>query len=266
MRFMAATFIVGLATVQAWGHPTYIGYSGSPGRSACAISCHPRYNFTPTITVTGFPESYIPGQQYTIAVGHSSGITIANFNCSIRIGTGSSNAGIIAAGTNTSTYNTSGETNGVHFTSAFQDSGNFDWTAPSSGTGDVTLYLATLQGNLSNGADTQVVIVSSENTTAVDDPPSLPVAISLAQNYPNPFNAETIIDFGISQPGHVDLIICNIIGQQVYSWSDDIYEPGAIAFHWNGKNSDGIDVPSGVYFYQLRTSLGSLTRQMVLLR
>jgi hypothetical protein len=266
MKFMTTMIIIGLATVQAWGHPTYTGYSGSPGRRACSISCHHRYDFTPTITVTGFPESYVPGQQYTIALGHSGGSTIANFNCSIRIGTGTSNAGTITAGTNTSTYNTSGETNGVHFSSPFQDSGNFHWTAPSSGSGEVRLYLATLQGNLSNGADTQVVIVSNENTTGINDGPPIPITMSLAQNYPNPFNAETIINFNLAQPGHFDLLICNIIGQRVYGWSDDIDQAGTVSLLWDGKSNDGLDLPSGVYFYQLRTSNGSLTRQMVLLR
>jgi hypothetical protein len=266
MRFMTTMIIIGLTAVQVWGHPTYTGYSGSPGRRACSISCHHRSNFTPTITVAGFPETYTPGQQYTIAVAHNGGSTIANFNCSIRVGTGSINAGIIAAGTNTSTYNTSGETNGVHFSSPFQDAGNFLWTAPSSATGEVRLYLATLQGNLSNGADTQVVIISNENVTGINDGPPVPINLSLAQNYPNPFNAETMIQFNLARPGHYDLIICNIIGQQVYSLSDKTDKPGMVSVRWDGKNSNGNDLPSGVYFYQLRTSGGKLTRQMVLLR
>ena len=266
MKVRTILLIIGLTAIQAWGHASYTGYSGSPGRQACAISCHPRHAFTPTVTVTGFPTTYMPGQQYTVAVAHNGGSSIANFNCSVRVGTGSINAGSISAGTATAVYNVSGETNGVHFSSSSQNSGNFTWTAPAMGTGAVRLYLATLQGTLSNGADTQVVLISNENMTGIENDGLMPDLFTLDQNYPNPFNAETIIKFNLSQPGHVDLNIFNVIGQQVYAWSDEIGHSGPVSIRWDGKGRHGEDLPSGVYFYQVHTADGSLTRQMVLLR
>ncbi len=266
MKLRLIPVILALTAIQAWGHASYTGYSGAPGRQACSISCHHRHAFSPTVTVTGFPSSYTPGQQYTVAVAHNGGSTIANFNCSVRVGTGSSNAGTITSGTATSTYNASGETNGVHFSSSNQNSGTFFWTAPASGTGTVRLYLATLQGTLSNGADTQVVLIGNENMTGIENDGSVPNLFTLDQNYPNPFNAETIIKFNLSQPGHVELSICNVIGQQVYTWSDEIGHSGPVSIRWDGKGRNGDDLPSGVYFYQLHTAEGSLTRQMVLLR
>jgi hypothetical protein len=152
-----------LFVAAADAHITYTGYSGAPGsRGQCAYDCHPQYDFTPTITVTGFPSAYTPGQQYTIAIAHSGGSSIANFNASVRLGTGSTVGGTIAAGTGTSTYNITQETNGVHFTSGSQNSGTFLWTAPASGTGEVRLYWAALQGNITTGADTQIVLISQE--------------------------------------------------------------------------------------------------------
>ncbi len=172
-------------------YPQYTGYSGSPGRQACSISCHHRRSFAPTITVSGFPQSYVPGQQYTIAVGHNGGSNISQFNSSVRVGAGSVNAGIIAAGSFTTVYNVTGETNGVHFSSSNRASGDFRWTAPAPGTGTVKLYLAALQGSLSSGADTQIVLTSSENVTGIEEEPVRPQRISLLRNYPNPFNSET---------------------------------------------------------------------------
>jgi hypothetical protein len=149
--------------VFAEAHTTYTGYSGAPGsRGQCAYDCHAQYDFAPTITVTGFPPTYTPGQQYTVAIAHSGGSSIAGFNASTRRGIGSTNGGTIAAGTMTSVYNITQETNGVHFTSANQNSGTFLWTAPPAGAGDVRLYWAGLQGNLTTGADTQIVLISQE--------------------------------------------------------------------------------------------------------
>jgi hypothetical protein len=263
---IALSAVIMLSASGAWAHPNYTGYSGAPGQQACSISCHHKHSFTPTVTVTGFPQSYVPGQQYAIAVAHTGGTTIKQFNCSVRVGTGSTNAGVIDAGTNSSTYASTGETNGVHFSATDQNSAAFLWTAPVSGTGAVKLYWAGLQGNLSSGADTQIVLTSSEAMTDLDDNIILPENMALAQNYPNPFNAETIIQFSLGQPGHVDLSISNILGQKLYYWSDDYDRTGTFSMRWDGKGNDGRDMPSGVYFYQLRTSEGKLTRQMMILR
>jgi hypothetical protein len=145
---------------MAPGIPIVTGYSGAPGTSGtCASSCHGTSGGT--ITVTGFPTIYTPGQTYTVTVRHSSGSSIANFNCSIRTGTGSNNAGTITAGLNTETYNVTGETNGVHFTSRDRDSGNFTWTAPNTGTGTCRLYLGGLQGT-TTGQNSTIVQVTYE--------------------------------------------------------------------------------------------------------
>ncbi|HBC45557.1 MAG TPA: hypothetical protein DCZ43_00780 [candidate division Zixibacteria bacterium] len=266
--FTASVILVSMMLFAngVWAHASYTGYSGAPGRQACSISCHHTRDFAPTVAVTGFPQSYVPGQQYSIAVAHNGGTTIKQFNCSIRVGTGSTNAGTIVSSTGTSTYNTTGETNGVHFSAADQNSATFLWTAPASGTGPVRLYWAGLQGTYSTGADTQIVLISTEVTSGVDDNTALPNNMSLAQNYPNPFNAETIIKFNLAQPGYVELSICNLLGQEIYNWSSDFDKAGSVSVLWNGKNNSGFDMPSGVYFYQLRTSDGKLTRQMTLLR
>ena len=117
-----------------------------------------------TVTVTGFPAQYSPGQSYLITIQRASGSSIANFNGSCRIGTGSENGGTISAGTGTATYNTSGETNGIHLSPNNQDSATFNWAAPASGTGTVSLYVAAHQGTAS-GANTVIVQVSDESAS-----------------------------------------------------------------------------------------------------
>jgi hypothetical protein len=131
--------------------------------------------------VSGFPTSYTPNQTYLISISHGAGDPIVNFNASCRVGTGTTNAGTISAGTGTSVYNVAGETNGVHFTTSFnQNAGTFNWTAPAAGTGPVRLYLGGLQFDY-DGPNTTIVA----NATEVSLPPAAPVALVTLANPPH---------------------------------------------------------------------------------
>jgi hypothetical protein len=179
MRTFYALALTLLFSLQVFAHQTYTGYSGAPNRSTCASSCHGSPGGT--ITLTGFPATYTPGQAYTLTVGHTAGVAIANFNASVRVGTGTVNAGTIAAGTNTAVYNVTGETNGVHFSPAQQNSGTFTWTAPAAGTGAVTLYLGGLQGTVSDPAeDTEFSLSAAEATVALPGAATAPSPANLA--------------------------------------------------------------------------------------
>lgn len=74
----------------------------------------------------------------------------------------------------------------------------------------------------------------------------------LKQNYPNPFNGSTNIDFSIAQPGSTQLIIYNRLGRLVKSLVDCEKYAGVHTTTWDGKNSNGDFVSSGMYFYLLK--------------
>ena len=85
-------------------------------------------------------------------------------------------------------------------------------------------------------------------------------------NHPNPFNSSTTISFQISneqnqQNEQIKLEIYNIKGQKVKQFSID---DKRFSIEWNGKDDNGIPVPSGVYFYQLQTVGFAQTKKMVL--
>jgi hypothetical protein len=161
MRTRLTALLMLVSALPAFAHANFRGYSGAPGRETCAESCHG--TGTGSVVVSGFPANYVPGQTYTVSIYHTDGSSIANFNGSVRQGTVATNAGTIASGTNTTTYNVTGETNGVHFTSANHDSGNFTWTAPIAGTGGVTLYVGAHQSNI-DGPNTTIVTASAEGS------------------------------------------------------------------------------------------------------
>jgi len=88
----------------------------------------------------------------------------------------------------------------------------------------------------------------------------------LKQNYPNPFNQTTEIVFSLTRSADISLDIYNTLGRLVKNLKSGFHEATTHNIEWDGRNRSGKEVASGVYFYRLRTPIGSNTRQMVLIR
>ncbi|KPL04738.1 MAG: hypothetical protein AMJ73_03765 [candidate division Zixibacteria bacterium SM1_73] len=83
----------------------------------------------------------------------------------------------------------------------------------------------------------------------------------LFQNYPNPFNAVTKIQYTVGSPKdpsdrqsrliHTTLKIYNILGKEVRELVNTRQSPGNYTIIWDGKDNNGKEVASGIYFYQL---------------
>jgi len=89
--------------------------------------------------------------------------------------------------------------------------------------------------------------------TAIEDPvPSqLPQVLRLDQNYPNPFNPTTTIRYALPKDAFVTLKIYNILGQEIVSLQEEMQNTGFHNVVWNGRNTNGQTIASGVYFYRL---------------
>lgn len=103
--------------------------------------------------------------------------------------------------------------------------------------------------------------IGQAGPTTVDDF-TLPILFSLGQNHPNPFNPSTKITFALPSAQSVTLKIFNLAGQEV-----------ATLLHNERKGAGNHevtfaagDLPSGVYFYQLRAGEFVETRKMLLVR
>ncbi len=90
----------------------------------------------------------------------------------------------------------------------------------------------------------------------------VPTAYILRPNYPNPFNPQTRIQFDLPEAGTVHLRIFNVLGQQVAQLVNEDRSFGSFEEIWNGKNNNGQDVASGIYFYQLEVVNGSVTKYL----
>lgn len=100
---------------------------------------------------------------------------------------------------------------------------------------------------------------------------SLPDQTELLANYPNPFNPETWIPYQLASSSDVRITIYNMKGFVVRTISlghqaAGYYTGRSRAAYWDGRNSLGERVASGIYFYQLRTDEISFLRKMVILK
>jgi minor extracellular serine protease Vpr len=89
---------------------------------------------------------------------------------------------------------------------------------------------------------------------------------NLDQNYPNPFNPSTNIQFSLGQSSPVNLTIFDILGREVVTLIDNAMTTGVHEISWDSRNSSGYRVPSGIYFYRLRSNEGVLTKKMLLVK
>jgi hypothetical protein len=235
-----------LLASMALGHATHTGYSGSPGSGGpCAGQCHG----TPggTITVAGFPTFYTPGQAYVITIAHNGGSSIENFNASVRVGSGSTNAGAITVGTNTEVYNVSGEANGVHFATSGQTSGTFTWTAPSPSVGAVKLYVAGHQGTSVDGKNTEIVLTANGAGIAEAGSMKVPVQFRLEQTV---VTSQLVMRIDHPQaPARIRVIDRNgrIVGRMIVAAGSN----QAIA--WPLLDNRGAKLAAGSYFVTFAT-------------
>ncbi len=102
--------------------------------------------------------------------------------------------------------------------------------------------------------------------TAADVAEKFPDSFILEQNYPNPFNPQTRIGYSLPKTTAVSIIIYNAIGQRVSTLINQTQTAGRYIVQWDGTNERGQHVPSGLFFYQLKTPGTKLVRKMLLLR
>ena len=93
-----------------------------------------------------------------------------------------------------------------------------------------------------------------------------PSEFDLSQNYPNPFNPTTKIEFTLGKSGFVALQIYDVLGRKVRTLVSEEVSSGYKSVIWDGKNEEGEDVASGVYFYQLKVGDFSEPKKMLLLK
>ena len=96
-----------------------------------------------------------------------------------------------------------------------------------------------------------------------------PTETAVLANYPNPFNPETWIPYQLAKPAKVTLHIYSVKGELVRTLALGHQLPGRYqsrsrAAYWDGRNSLGEPVASGIYFYTLTAGDFTATRKMLI--
>ena len=97
-----------------------------------------------------------------------------------------------------------------------------------------------------------------------NDSDIIPNKVSLEQNFPNPFNPATAFQYNLAESGIIELTITDIIGRKVTTLISGYQRSGNHNVLWTGKDSNGNQVPSGIYFYNLKSGSNIITKKMTL--
>jgi hypothetical protein len=87
----------------------------------------------------------------------------------------------------------------------------------------------------------------------------IPARYELLQNYPNPFNPRTTIRYGLTRPEAVVLTIHDVLGHLVATLVNGMQYAGWHTVEWQAEN-----LPTGVYFYEVRTPSRTMVRKLLL--
>jgi hypothetical protein len=109
--------------------------------------------------------------------------------------------------------------------------------------------------------DIKIIAGSAVSAVGESTPVQIPTSFTLEQNYPNPFNPSTTISYALNTAAHISLDVYDITGRHVATLVNGMKSAGSYSVTFDAQ-----DLPSGIYYYQLKAENFSTTRKMVLVR
>jgi hypothetical protein len=136
--------------------------------------------------------------------------------------------------------------------------GPFSFPAGSTLVVDVAIVAGTSLADLQANADEaksywQIVPVETETNNHF--------TFDLGQNFPNPFNPSTKLNYDVPELSFVSINIYDVLGKEITTLVNKEQPQGYYEIEWNAAS-----LPSGVYFYQLRSGDFMATKKMILLK
>ena len=83
----------------------------------------------------------------------------------------------------------------------------------------------------------------------------------MKQNNPNPFNENTVISYQLPVNSHVELSICNLLGQKIVTLVSEKQTAGIHKLNWDARG-----LASGVYLYRLEADDFVQTKKLIFVR
>lgn len=83
----------------------------------------------------------------------------------------------------------------------------------------------------------------------------------LEQNYPNPFNSQTQIKWNMEKAGNVSVTLYDLSGKEIKTMVNGTYEAGRHSILFSSES-----LPSGVYYYRLKSENYQITKKLIILK
>lgn len=112
-----------------------------------------------------------------------------------------------------------------------------------------------------------VIYTLQSDSTAIEDN-TLPLAENnlMLQVYPNPFKRSTTISYHLDKASDVILEVYNTKGQRIRQLVNAKQAKGEQVIQWDGKDSNGSTVCSGVYFAKMQYQGKQISRKMIYMK
>ncbi len=104
---------------------------------------------------------------------------------------------------------------------------------------------------------------AAHGSTSAPDSPGRRESFELSQNHPNPFSTSTSIRFSIPEVDQVELTVFDVAGRRIAVLLDGVQEVGPHEVGWDGLDSTGRRVGSGVFFCELEVGGEVRVRKML---
>jgi len=109
------------------------------------------------------------------------------------------------------------------------------------------------------------IMYDSITVTSVNELNEMPNSYKLSDAFPNPFNPSTKIRYVIPKAGNVQIKVFDILGREIAALIDEFKPAGNYEIEFNTSSING-ELPSGIYFYRMKSGSYSETKKLMLLK
>ncbi len=142
--------------------------------------------------------------------------------------------------------------------------GGINWTIQNSGTTkrlNEVWFINNDTGFIAGDSGLLLVTYNGGVTSLSQNNQLIPGQFILYQNFPNPFNPSTSMRFDIPRHSDVKLTVYNLLGKEVKILVNESLDPGSYEYKF-----DAGGLPSGIYYFQLKSTNILQTKKMVVVK
>lgn len=255
--------------------PLVGGHTGAPGETSCT-GCHAGTDNSGVATLTfnigGGITQYVPGQVYSCTVGISqSGVDKMGFSCLALKDINNTTIGTftLTDPARTRTY-VDGIRNYVSHKPCAADAAtvginqwSFDWQAPSTNVGNITLYLGALATNHNHATSgdspyTRSVTLTPSTTSGLNEISGEILNSTIA---PNPTANHFTISFNNLSQNKVEISLYDLQGKKIKNLVTETYKAGLVKEEFSVND---LNIQSGVYFVKITIDNKQLTQKLII--